>query len=122
MGAGNAVDDSDVLMIRANRGERASMWSFTCDVGGGSSSHDFVADACAIFFTSESDAGSNISKRALATVGVSSAGSGDRLWHSASIFSLTLRWNLVASAECDSFATSGRGIVIFRSRSESAIL
>ena len=80
MGAGNTVDDNEVLMIRAYRGERASMWCFTSDVGSGSSSHDIVADASAIFFTSESDAGSNISKRALATVGMSSAGNGDRLW------------------------------------------
>ena len=53
MGAGNTVDDSEALMIRANKGERASMWCFTSDVGSGSSSHDFVADASAIFFTSE---------------------------------------------------------------------
>ena len=63
-------------MIRANKGERASMWCFTSDVGSGSSSHDFVADASAIFFTSESDAGSNTSKRVLTTLGMSSAGSG----------------------------------------------
>ena len=49
MGAGNTVDDSEALMIRANKGERASMWCFTSDVGNGSSSHDFVADASAIF-------------------------------------------------------------------------
>ena len=49
MGAGNTVDDSDALMIRANKGEIASMWCFTNDVGSGSSSHDFVADESAIF-------------------------------------------------------------------------
>ena len=49
MGAGNKVDDSEALVIRANKGERASMWCFTCDVGSGSSSHDFVEDASAIF-------------------------------------------------------------------------
>ena len=43
---------------------------------------------------------------ALNSSGPRTAGSGDRLWHSASIFSLKLRWNLVASAECDSSATS----------------
>ena len=122
MGAGNTVDDIEALMIRANKGERASMWCFTSDVGSGSSSHDFVADASTIFFTSESDAGSNTSKRVLTTLGMSSAGSGDRLWHSDSIFSLKLRWNLVASAECDSSATSGRGLFTFQARSESAIL
>ena len=104
-------------MIRANKGERASS-----DVGSGSGSHDFVADASAIFFTSESGAGSNTSKRVLTTLGMSWAGSGDRLWHSDSIFSLKLHWNLVASAECDSSATSGRGLFTFRPRSESAIL
>ena len=36
-------------MIRTNKGERASMWCFTSEVGSGSSSHDFVADASAIF-------------------------------------------------------------------------
>ena len=121
MGAGNTVDDSEALMIRANRGDRASMWCFTSGVGSGSSSHDFVADASTISFTSEGDAGSNTSKRALTTVGVSLAGSGDRLRHSASIFSLKLRWNQVASAECDSSATSGRAQFTFRRRSESAI-
>ena len=50
MGAGNTIDDSEVLMIRANRGESASMWCFTSDVGSGSTSHDvFVADASSIF-------------------------------------------------------------------------
>ena len=49
MGAGNTVDDSEALMILANKGERASMWCFTSDVGSGSSSHDFAADASAIF-------------------------------------------------------------------------
>ena len=49
MGAGNTVDDSEALTIRANRGERASVWCFTSDVGSGSSSHDFVADASALF-------------------------------------------------------------------------
>ena len=98
------------------------MWCFTSDVGSGSSSHDFVADASAIFYTSDSDAGSNTSKRVLTTLGMSSAGSGDRLWHSDSIFSLKLRWDLVASAECDSSATSGRGLFTFRPRSEYAIL
>ena len=49
MGAGNTVDDYEVLMIRAYRGERASMWCFTNDVGSGSSSYDIVADASAIF-------------------------------------------------------------------------
>ena len=91
MGAGNTVDDSEALMIRANKGERASMWCFTSDVGSGSGSHDFVADASAIFFTSESDPGPNTSKRVLTTLGMSSAGSGDRLWHSDAIFSLKLR-------------------------------
>ena len=79
MGAGNTVDDSEALMMRANRGERASMGCFTSDVGSESSSHDFVADDSIIFFTPESEAGTNTSKRALATVGVSSAGSEDRL-------------------------------------------
>ena len=50
MGAGNTVDDSEALIIRANKGETASMWCFTSDVDSGSSSHDFVADASAIFF------------------------------------------------------------------------
>ena len=62
MGAGNKVDDSDALMIRANKGERASMWCFASDVGSGSSSHNFVADARAVFFTSEDDAGSSTSE------------------------------------------------------------
>ena len=115
IGAGNTVDDSEVLMIRANRGERASMWCFTNNV-------DSMSILSALCFTSEGDAGSNTSKRVLTTVGVSSAGSGDRLWHSASIVSLTLRWNLVASAECDSSATSGRGLFTFRPMSESAML
>ena len=111
MGAGNTVDDSEALIIRANRGERASMWCFTSDVCSGSSSHDFVADASGIFYTTECDAGSNTSKRVLTIVGVSSAGNGDRLRHSASIVSVKLRWNLVASAECDSSAISGRALV-----------
>ena len=63
------------------------MWCFISDVGSGSSSHDFVADASAIVFISESDAGSNTSKRVLASLDMSSAGSEDRYWHSASIFS-----------------------------------
>ena len=45
MVAGNTVGDREALMIRA---KRASMWCFTSDVGSGSSSHDFVADASAI--------------------------------------------------------------------------
>ena len=49
VGAGNTVDDSEVLMIRANKAERASMWRFTSNVGSGSSSHDFMADASANF-------------------------------------------------------------------------
>ena len=49
MGAGNTVDDCEAVMIRANRGERASMRCFTSDVRSGSSSHDFVADASGIF-------------------------------------------------------------------------
>ena len=56
MGAGNTVVASEALMIRASRGERASMCCLTIDVGSGSSSHDFVADASTIFFTSEGDA------------------------------------------------------------------
>ena len=57
MGAENTVDDSEALMIRANKGERASMLCFTSDVGSGSSSHDFVANARVICFTSDTDAG-----------------------------------------------------------------
>ena len=49
MGAGNTVVASEALMIRASRGERASMCCLTIDVGSGSSSHDFVADASTIF-------------------------------------------------------------------------
>ena len=49
MGAGNTVDDSEALTIRANKGESASMSCLTSDVGSGSSSHDFVADANALF-------------------------------------------------------------------------
>ena len=49
MGVGNTVDDSEVLMIRANKGERASMWCCSSDLGSGSSSHDIVADESAIF-------------------------------------------------------------------------
>ena len=45
MGAGNTVVASEALMIRASRGEKASMCCLTIDVGSGSSSHDFVADA-----------------------------------------------------------------------------
>ena len=50
MGAGNTVVASEALMIRASRGERASMCCLTIDVGSGSSSHDFVADVSTIFF------------------------------------------------------------------------
>ena len=76
--------------------------------------HNSLLQMLVLFFsTSVGDAGSNTSKLALTTVGVSSAGSGDRLRHSASIFSLKLRWNLVASAECDSSATSGRALFTF---------
>ena len=119
MGAGNTVDDSEASMIQANRGERASMWRFTNDVGSGSSSHDFGADDSAISSKSESDAGSNTSKRAFATVGVSSAGSGYRLRHSASLFFET---SLEPGSECDSSATSGGALFTFRPRSESPIL
>ena len=49
MGAGNTVVASEALMIRASRGERASMCCLTIDVGSWSSSHDFVADASTIF-------------------------------------------------------------------------
>ena len=59
MGVGNTVVASEALMIRTSRGERASMCCLTIDVGSGSSSHDFVADASTIFFTSEGDACSN---------------------------------------------------------------
>ena len=93
MGAGNTVVASDALMIRVSRGERASMCCLTIDVGSGSSSHDFVANASTICFTSEGDACSNTSKCAPTTVG-----SGDRFWHSTSVLSLKYRWNLVASA------------------------
>ena len=68
MGAGNTVVASEALMIRASRGERASMCCLTIDVGSGSSSHDFVPDASTIFFTSEGDACSNTSKCAPTTV------------------------------------------------------
>ena len=51
MGAGNTVVASEALMIRASRGERASMCCLTIDVGSGSSSHDFVADASTIFLS-----------------------------------------------------------------------
>ena len=67
-----------------------------------------------LFFTSKSDAGPNTSKRILTTAGVLSVVSGDWLRHITSIFSLKLRWNLVASAECDSSATSGRALFTFR--------
>ena len=97
------------------------MCCLTSDVDSGSSSNDFVADASTIDFTSEGDAGSNTPKRVVTIVGESLAGSGDRSRHSASIFSLKLRWNLVASAECGSSATSGRALITFRPRSESAI-
>ena len=49
MGAGNTVVAREALMIRASRGERASMCCLTIDVGSGSNSHDFVADASTIF-------------------------------------------------------------------------
>ena len=123
MGAGHSVDDSEALMIRANKVERASMWCFTSDVGSGSSSHDFVADASAIFSHPRvTQVQTHRNAYSQTTLGMSSAGRGDRLWHSASSFSMKLRWNLVASAGCDSSATSGRGLFTFRPRSESAIL
>ena len=121
MGAGNTVVASEALMIRASRGERALMCCLTIYVGSGSSSHDFVADASTIFFTSEGDACSNTSKCAPTTVGVLSAGSGDRFWHSTSVLSLKYRWNLVASAKGDSSATSGRVIFTFQPRRESVM-
>ena len=53
IGAGNTVDDSEALMTQTKRREWASMRCFTSNVGSGSSSHDFVADASGMFFTSE---------------------------------------------------------------------
>ena len=37
-------------MIRANRGERASMWCLSSDVGSGSGSHDFLWQIRVLFF------------------------------------------------------------------------